>query len=85
MSSTVAQTQARRQRNREWVDSLKQKCLICGSTVDLHFHHRDPSTKFKKVADMMTYSRQRIQAEIDKCDVLCEYCHKTLHSVEKLY
>lgn len=63
-------------------------CKECGFKADLkalHFHHRNPSEKFLKLSDMTTYSFARIRAEVAKCDVLCEDCHKTVHRVDKLY
>ena len=57
-----------------------QRCLDCG-TADfavLEFDHRDPSVK---VADVSTLVRKvcawsRVQAEIDRCDVVCANCHR---------
>jgi hypothetical protein len=55
-----------------------QGCMICGYNEDgskLHFHHRDPSTKLFNIAKGFSYSPQRLQEEIDKCDLLCASCH----------
>ena len=55
-----------------------QGCMRCGYNEDggkLHFHHRDPSTKLFKIGHGIAYSPQRLQEEIDKCDLLCASCH----------
>ena len=55
-----------------------QGCMICGYNEDgskLHFHHRDPSTKIFSIGNGVVYSSQRLQEEIDKCDLLCISCH----------
>jgi len=55
-----------------------QGCMICGYDEDgskLHFHHRDPSTKLFTISMQLTRSPQRVQEEIDKCDLLCAACH----------
>ena len=59
---------------------LKNPCP-CGEADPccLVFHHRDPTKKDKGIAHMSTMSRERILAELDKCDVLCSNCHLKLH------
>lgn len=43
----------------------------------LQFHHREPAEKHREVSVMvaMGYALERIQEEIEKCDVLCANCH----------
>lgn len=57
------------------------KCIECGSTEDgYHFHHRDPSTKEFKVSSRFTTGLfETIIKEADKCDMLCEKCHRKRH------
>jgi hypothetical protein len=65
-----------------------QGCMICGYNEDgsrLHFHHRDKSTKLFSIGDCWTMGRQRIQEEIDKCDILCTTCHTTHHNDHDKY
>ena len=53
-------------------------CSRCGYNADpaaLHWHHKDPSTKFMEVANMKTYNWNRVLEEIKKCIVLCRRCH----------
>jgi hypothetical protein len=57
-------------------------CIGCGEThiACLDFHHRDPVSKEANVARMPdTWSLEKAQAEIAKCDVLCANCHRKLH------
>ena len=52
-------------------------CSICGnSKPPYHYHHRDPSTKEHEIIHMWSYSDEKVQKEVDKCDILCENCHK---------
>lgn len=74
-------------RNRKYVESykLKHPCP-CGETTTccLSFHHRN-GDKEGNISDMVNrgYGLQRLQNEIDKCDVLCLNCHAKLHMGEK--
>ena len=57
------------------LNALKEAkgCERCGYNEDgskLHFHHRDPSTKLFNLSATLV-SPQRLQEEIDKCDLLC--------------
>lgn len=77
------------ERNRQFVKETKAKigaCVQCECkirTEDGHhfacfdFDHLDPQTKTASVSKMAsgTYSVQRIQEEIDKCQLLCAACH----------
>lgn len=53
-------------------------CVICGSTEDLELDHIDPNTKnLKRIGDIIWHwSEERRNAELAKCQVLCEVCHK---------
>jgi hypothetical protein len=74
-----------RRRNAQWLQELKATlaCKNCGETHPgcLEFHHLDPTTKETSIAEMIQrgFSRQKILAEIAKCDVLCANCHRKLH------
>lgn len=46
----------------------------------LDFHHLDETTKDYGVSTMLTFSRERIIAEIEKCVVLCSNCHRLVHA-----
>ncbi len=59
------------------------KCQICGYATcarALSFHHQDPEQKdFGISARGLTRSWEKIQAELDKCVLLCANCHMELH------
>ena len=62
---------------------LNSSCAICGYNrcpSALQFHHVDPSVKEFGVATMRAHSLKKIQAEIDKCIVLCANCHAEYHA-----
>jgi len=60
-------------------------CELCG---DYHppccfdFHHIDKSNKKREVANLAQkgYKWETIQAEIDKCYMLCAPCHRKIHA-----
>lgn len=59
------------------------QCEWCGGVHQLEFHHRDPSTKEFNVAQYFgRISWERIQVELEKCDVLCRECHITTFAKE---
>ena len=69
---------------RAWTDRIKlaSGCVDCGYREDpanLHFHHIDPSTKLFSVAIATTASRKKVLAEMKKCVVLCNPCHRARH------
>jgi len=77
----------RRYRNfMHWLYQLKMasQCMRCGEKdpMCLDFHHRDPKLKVDSVATMSGRSREVVQAELDKCDILCANCHVKLHRVD---
>jgi 5-methylcytosine-specific restriction endonuclease McrA len=75
-----ARTSRHRAAKRTALDNLRSflACEHCGSTSNLRFHHRDPATKSFNVSDTrMPWSA--MLAEMRKCDVLCQKCHKAEH------
>lgn len=60
------------------IELLKNsKCVDCG--IDdwrvLEFDHRNRKTKKFNIADSVSFSIEKIQKEIDKCDIVCANCH----------
>lgn len=78
------QQYARQQRLKQWVYEYKtSRPCKCGESrpACLEFHHRDPELKDAEVCRIIhSHSRSRIQAEIDKCDVVCANCHRIIHA-----
>ena len=63
------------------------KCQKCGYSINqsaLVFHHRDPSQKKFNISGVRLTNTPRalLDAEADKCDVLCVNCHCELHDEE---
>lgn len=71
---------------RKYIKNIKKNnpCVICGSTENLHFHHLISENKKYNISDMvkMRSSIKSIQAEIDKCVILCRTCHEKVHNGE---
>ena len=65
-----------------WMAELKSApCSDCGACFPvccMDFDHRDDTTKAYNVGSMFAhhYSRELIQSEIDKCDLVCSNCHR---------
>jgi hypothetical protein len=47
----------------------------------LDFHHRNPNEKEITATEMIRnkWLKERIDVELEKCDVLCANCHRRLH------
>jgi len=60
----------------------KSKCLLCPEIhiATLDFHHRDPSTKEMEISKAVYagWPKEKLLAEIEKCDVICSNCHRKL-------
>lgn len=67
-------------RRAQAVAGLGGHCARCDETEDLQFDHIDPSSKTMTIAKMWTASEVRFQAELAKCQLLCQPHHneKTL-------
>ncbi len=72
----------RQQRYREAKQYLGDRCNRC-DVLDrcevLVFHHIDKSTKLFNIAGGLTRSENIFWDEVDKCELLCEKCHKAEH------
>jgi len=75
-------------RIKEYINEFKGKTpCSCGEdrVPCLQFHHLDPSDKDFSVSQAIInhYGIERIQAEMDKCIVMCSNCHLLLHHEER--
>ena len=76
---------------KNFIESYKElkhslECSVCGEKRAwcLAFHHTDPTKKDMEVSKIVLYnSRKKLQAEIDKCIVLCHNCHADVHYHER--
>lgn len=60
------------------VGKLGGKCAVCGATENLQFDHIEPlgSRDAYRVTQMFTFSRAKLDAELEGCQLLCVPCHK---------
>lgn len=69
-------------RNKAWLAAYfkQRQCVDCGERDlrVLEFDHRDPSDKFRGVSELLLkgHALKTLQAEIEKCDVICANCHR---------
>lgn len=73
-------------RDKRWfvlVHKAERGCEKCGERhpACLSFHHMDGDTKEANIASLIGRgaSWRRLLAEMSKCIVLCENCHRKLH------
>jgi len=84
-----ADPEAQRRYQREWAASRRreyvdgQVCAKCGSDERLELHHLDKTTKVSH--RIWTWSRDRIEAELAKCEWWCRNCHEKHHAAEQRY
>jgi len=58
---------------------LDSGCVDCGyneNPVALDFDHLPGSVKVAQVSHMEGYKKEKIEAEIAKCEVVCANCHR---------
>lgn|SRR5665647_547759 len=68
-------------RRKKLTDYLGGVCVICGMNENLHFDHVDPAKKSFEIKSNLTLN-DIVKAELDKCQLLCEYHHKQKTSQE---
>jgi hypothetical protein len=65
---------------------LERGCADCGYRDDpakLHFDHRPGTIKLYNISRMACHAPAKLEAEIDKTDVRCIWCHKARHDAER--
>lgn len=76
-------TERARRFKQEAIDYKGGGCEICGyhrCPDALCFHHKDPSIKDREIRMSGTYNLDKRKAELDKCHLLCENCHRETHA-----
>lgn len=71
-----------RTRKQQAVERFGGKCHDCQGVFPqcvFEFHHLDPTQKDVNPSSALTYSEDKIWAELDKCVMLCSNCHKIRH------
>ena len=83
LSKTGLQVVEARKRLEPILDAFFARGCRCGNQgpVGLSAHHRDPSTKEFNVAQavFLRVPDDVLVAELEKCDCLCENCHRIAH------
>lgn len=71
-------------RREDWFNA-NGPCRNCGSWKNLELDHIDPSTKVSN--KIWSWSEERRNEEIAKCQILCEDCHtdKTAKDLRKMF
>lgn len=60
----------------EIIKRLGCECAKCGGTDRLEIDHKDRSAKKISFGIITSISREKIEAELPKCQLLCYTCHK---------
>jgi 5-methylcytosine-specific restriction endonuclease McrA len=72
-------------RRNEAVEYLGGCCVDCGSTFMLEFDHKNQSEKEYNISKLFaSASKQRLYAEVDKCELRCVACHAFVTACQKL-
>lgn len=68
------------------LQKLGDCCIKCGEKnyFKLTFHHRESDEKEYKMTSAKTYRWSIYEKELDKCDLLCNNCHRELHYKNKI-
>jgi hypothetical protein len=66
-------------------DNKCKKCSLQRNNIEdldkFDFHHRQPELKSFKISDKISsLTWDKLQLELDKCDMLCAICHREYHS-----
>jgi hypothetical protein len=81
MTPEAIRSRARKAHIKQTVNTAKHKpCKDCGNKyppILMDFDHRDPATKLFEISEARRNGMSLIDllAEIDKCDVICCWCH----------
>lgn len=67
------QKQRYHRRRQYMIDRLGGECKSCGGNSDLEIDHVDPATKSFDTTKIV--SDERMESELDKCQLLCRTCH----------
>ena len=77
-----AQATRRQNRQREWLNSIKTPCIVCGEaeSVCIDFHHINPVDKDFTIGKHRNRKREWLLQEVSKCVCLCANCHRKVHT-----
>lgn len=75
--------QKQRDYQRQWMSARRaeyfedKRCARCGTIENLELDHIDP--RLKDTNSIWSWSKERRELELEKCQVLCYTCHKDKH------
>lgn len=74
-----------RKRRASMLAYLGGRCVVCGSTTDLQFDHKDARTKTFSISSGWSKPWAVLVIELDKCQLLCKPHHGEKTSAAKEY
>ena len=75
----------KREKKRKAIDMLGGMCARCQGKFPLccyDFHHKEGEDKNDLVGYLLNKPWSLVEAEIQKCEVLCANCHRIIHHGE---
>lgn len=86
----VAHRTSRRRELRDYLRELRKDvpCADCGGIFPptcMDWDHTDPSQKEFNIAKAVSelYTKEKIHAEIDKCELVCANCHRIRTAIQR--
>jgi hypothetical protein len=77
----------RRSNEKLILELKKEPCVDCGNKFPsccMEFDHvPGRGKKIGHISDMMSYSKEMLLLEIEKCDLICSNCHKIRTFIER--
>lgn len=58
------------------IKDMGGKCVDCNATDDLQFDHKDKTKKEFSLSRLNSLSKENLEKELAKCQLLCKKCHK---------
>lgn len=79
-------TESRRLKKQQAAQYLGGKCEVCGYNKcisALEFHHKNGDEKDVSISALTNRTWNKLQKELDKCQLLCANCHRELHAASR--
>lgn len=69
-------------------EKVLRGCELCGKRDlpprELHFHHRDPALKRRKISHMITTATSTLVDELAQCRLWCRWSHNNFHQTGEI-
>lgn len=72
-------------KRQKFINLLGGKCVECSVSDNLHFHHKNKHEKEFSINAILSYNDEFILKELQKCELLCEKCHKDKHKLRIIH